>query len=76
MAWKEYCAKYWLNKLQESMDRCTGRHDTTNQVFRTLSALVSLLTLCKQQILDSTKLKDFADNNLKIDENGRKFSNV
>ena len=22
MAWKEYCAEYWLKELQESMDRC------------------------------------------------------
>ena len=28
----------------------------------------------KQQILDSSKLKDFADDNLKFDENGRNFS--
>ena len=28
----------------------------------------------KQQILDSLKLKDFADDNFKFDENGRKFS--
>ena len=28
----------------------------------------------KQQILDSSKLKEFADDNLKFDENGRKFS--
>ena len=26
------------------------------------------------KILDSSKLKDFADDNFKIDENGRKFS--
>ena len=25
VAWKEYCAEYWLKILQESMDRCTGR---------------------------------------------------
>ena len=24
VAWKEYCAEYWLKELQESMDRCTG----------------------------------------------------
>ena len=30
-----------------------------------------LLTL--SQILDSSKLKDFADDNFKFDENGRKF---
>ena len=29
--------------------------------------------LPKQQILDSSKLKEFADDNSKFDENGRKF---
>ena len=24
VAWKEYCAEYWLKVLQESMDRYTG----------------------------------------------------
>ena len=28
----------------------------------------------KQQMSDSSKLKDFADKNFKCDENGRKFS--
>ena len=28
----------------------------------------------KQQILDCSKLKEFADENFKFDENGRKFS--
>ena len=28
----------------------------------------------KRKILDSSKLKEFADNNLKLDENGSKFS--
>ena len=28
----------------------------------------------KQQILDSFKLKEFADINFKVDENGRQFS--
>ena len=22
VAWKEYCAEYWLNELKESMDKC------------------------------------------------------
>ena len=27
VAWKEYCAVYWLKELEESMDRCTDiRH--------------------------------------------------
>ena len=29
--------------------------------------------ITRQQILDSSKLKDFADNNLKFEENGRKL---
>ena len=32
------------------------------------------LTLSLRQILDSSKLKDFADNNFNFDENGRKLS--
>ena len=30
--------------------------------------------ITKQQILDSSKLKEFADDNFKCDENGRKLS--
>ena len=30
--------------------------------------------ITRRQILDSSKLKEFADNNLKFDENGRKLS--
>ena len=30
--------------------------------------------ITRQQILDSSKLKEFADNNFKFDENGRKLS--
>ena len=33
-----------------------------------------LLTFPRRKILDSSKLKDFADHNFKFDENGRKFS--
>ena len=29
VVWKEYCAEYWLKELQESMDRCTGHCDVT-----------------------------------------------
>ena len=35
---------------------------------------LSLNPLPKKQILDSSKLKEFADNNFKFDENGRKLS--
>ena len=33
-----------------------------------------LLPITRQQILDSSKLKEFADDNFKFDENGRKLS--
>ena len=32
------------------------------------------VTLSKRQILDASKLKEFADDNIEFDENGRKFS--
>ena len=34
VAWKEYCVEYWL-KVQESMDRCTGRRDITEIQLKT-----------------------------------------
>ena len=33
-----------------------------------------ILPITRQQILNSSKLKDFADNNFKFDENGSKLS--
>ena len=35
VAWKEYCAKYSLKKLQESMDECTGCQDMTEITLKT-----------------------------------------
>ena len=35
VAWEEYCAEYWLKEFQESMDRCTGRHDRTEILLKT-----------------------------------------
>ena len=29
VAWKEYCAEYWLKELQENKGWCTGRRDIT-----------------------------------------------
>ena len=29
VAWKEYCAQYWLKELKESMGRCTASRDVT-----------------------------------------------
>ena len=39
-----------------------------------LCFLSHIQTFPKRQILDASKLKEFADNNFKFDENGRKFS--
>ena len=35
VAWKEYCAEYWLKELQESKDSCTGCHDITEITMKT-----------------------------------------
>ena len=35
VAWKEYCAEYWLKELQESTDMCTGRRDITEILLKT-----------------------------------------
>ena len=29
VAWKEFCAEYWLKELQEYMEMCTDRRDIT-----------------------------------------------
>ena len=42
-------------------------------IFFKCFSLVGPLTLPKQHILDSSKLKEFADDNFKFDENDRKL---
>ena len=39
-----------------------------------LQMIYKLITLPKDKILDSSKLKEFADDNFTFDENGRKLS--
>ena len=39
-----------------------------------LTLSFTVLTITRRQILDSSKLKEFADDNFKFDENGRKLS--
>ena len=36
--------------------------------------ILSSFSISRRQILDSSKLKEFADDNFKFDENGRKLS--
>ena len=58
---KEYCAKYWLKELQETMDRCTGHPDITGILLKTaLNTIQSINTyhtgsdsLLDYKILDS-----------------------
>ena len=38
--------------------------------------MIKLQLFTKQQILDSSKLKEFADDNFKFDKNGRKLSRL
>ena len=42
VAWKEYCAEYWLRELQESMDRCTGGRDITEILLQTTLNTINL----------------------------------
>ena len=43
LAWKEICAKNWLKELQESMVRCTVRHNITEITLKTvLNAIESI----------------------------------
>ena len=37
VAWKEYCAEYWLKELQECMGRCTDRRYLTETLLKTAS---------------------------------------
>ena len=58
-----------LSASQQSVSRYFGSAILTFLNFAILEELVS-----KQQILGSSKLKEFADDNFKCDENGEKFS--
>ena len=69
LAWKEYCAEYWLKEFQESMDRCTGRHNITEILLKmelnTIQSInkvwTSPLIVCKCQVLGLNKFKIMPD---------------
>ena len=42
VAWKKYCAEYWLKELHESIDRCTGRRDITEILLKTALNTIQL----------------------------------
>ena len=65
VAWKEYCAEFWLKELQESMDRCTVCCDiteillkkvlntiqSTNQSINHCNGCCKSFCICKQLLL-------------------------
>ena len=59
VTWKEYCAEYWLQELQESMNRNTGRRDIIEILLNgvkhhTINKLsVCLLSLVQGPYMDS-----------------------
>ena len=44
------------------------------RVIKNWDCVVQIYPIPKQQILDSSKLKEFADDNFKFDKNDKKFS--
>ena len=40
VAWKEYCAEYWLKELQESMDSCNSLYDVTEITLKTVLNII------------------------------------
>ena len=51
VAWKEYCAEYWFEELQEGMDSCIGRCNLTEILLKMglntiQSIMISVITEC------------------------------
>ena len=62
------------NSTVESLVHYGLSYQAPNAAKETRAATRCDLTHYQPQILDSSKLKEFADNNFKFDENGRKLS--
>ena len=67
---------FYLSSVQVFWKHCESIYD---YIFYEISVslwkiIKNYLPFPKQQILDSSKLKEFADDNFKFDKNGRKFS--
>ena len=43
VAWKESCADDWLKKLQDRVDRCTGRRDITDILLKTALNTIQII---------------------------------
>ena len=48
-------------------------YDFLSTLYKDSSIFMTMLTLPKRQILDPSKLKEFAEDNFRFDENGGKF---
>ena len=51
VAWKEYCAEYWLKELLESMDRCTGCSDITEILMKKVLNTIQSIVKAQSHIL-------------------------
>ena len=60
--------------FQQENSNQTHAHTHTHTHTEKINLRKDLYQQLKQQILNSSKLKDFADNNYEVDENGGKFS--
>ena len=58
VAWKEYCAEYWLKERQESMDRCNGLYNIT-ETLKTASHSIQSVNQSRIQTDLSKKLPTF-----------------
>ena len=57
VAWKEYCAAYWLKELWENMDRCTGCRDITEILLKTVLNTIQSINLVLQKFLKKEAFK-------------------
>ena len=58
MAWKEYCAEYWLKECQESMDRCSGRREKNEVLLKLFTTQSQLLTTLKKESFENIVVKE------------------
>ena len=56
MAWKEYCAEYWLNELWESMDRFTDCRDMTEILLKIALNTIQSIDQLFQELASAVNL--------------------
>ena len=68
--WKR--SKYWIPAFSPFPSSFSNAFFF--RVIKSVDCLVKSIPITRRQILDSSKLKEFADDNFKFDENGKKLS--